>query len=75
MRLVQHDIARLILRHQPAPVVLARKLGWVLRQQARRHHVAVERALRLLLCEAGLLCLTHELRFDLLAHGIACSSQ
>ena len=71
MRLVQDNISRLVRRHQPSSTILFRKLGGILGQQTRGHHVGVECKLGLFVCHPGLFGLGGELVFNLLTNRVS----
>lgn len=52
VRGVEDDVARLEGADEPGPAVLPRELEWLLGDQARRHHVLVERGFGFLGAEA-----------------------
>ena len=71
MRLVQDHISRLVGRHQPSTTILLCKLGGILGQQTRGHHVGVECKLGLFVCHPGLFGLGGEFVFSLLTNRVS----
>jgi hypothetical protein len=70
MRLVQDNVASLISRNQPAPIVFLCEPSWGLREQACCRHVGVECRVSFFLCQPGLFGLVSEIFFYLETDGV-----
>lgn len=74
MRLMQHNIASLIFRDEPASPVFAGKFSRKLGEKAGCHHVRVEGGLGLFIRQSGVFGLDEESLLQLDTELVACGT-